>query len=122
MFHRSLVKVFTYNLTDDHVDKLKFGLAEDSALTFDFTGLFEQQESPRQSQPKVIQRPQKPNLKKNRPKRPKNRPTKKNKPKKKQDKPTQSSQEKEANDPNSTQLPRKPKAQGINEQLLESYN
>ena len=114
----SLVKVFTYNLTDDHVDKLKFGLAEDSGLTFDFTGLFGQQESPRQSQPKVIQRPQKPNVKKNRPKRPKNRPTKKNKPKKKQDKPTQSSQNKEANNPNSTQLPRKPKAQGINEQNL----
>ena len=45
-------KVFTYNLTDDHVDKLKFGPAKDSALTFDFTGLFEKQESPRQSQPK----------------------------------------------------------------------
>merc|ERR1719264_1379433 len=45
-------KVFTYNLTDDHVDKLKFGPAKDSELTFDFTGLFEKQESPRQSIPK----------------------------------------------------------------------
>ena len=109
-------KVFTYNLTDDHVDKLKFGPAKDSALTFDFTGLFGQQESPRQSQPKLTQKPKQksPKPRKNRPGKPKNRPAKKSSPKIKQENPTQRPQRKETTSPNPAQLPRKPKAQAIN--------
>merc|ERR1719278_1858670 len=100
-------KVFTYNLTDDHVDKLKFGPAKDSELTFDFTGLFEKQESPRQSIPK--QKPIKTESK-----RPKNRPGKKSTPTKDENPAKPSQIRQQATSSNSSQLPRKPKAQAIN--------
>ena len=52
-------KVFTYNVTDDHVDNLKFGPAKNSPLSFDFTKLFGQtQASPqsqRQTKPPTVQ-------------------------------------------------------------------
>ena len=43
-------KVFTYNVTDDHVDNLNFGPAKNSPLSFDFTKLFGQTQASPQSQ------------------------------------------------------------------------